>query len=359
MNPYFTKRQTNVIKGFAIILMFIHHFFAFPERYAVGIPLPEIDWFSTHFCGVAKICVALFCFLTGYLYPLQTESRKNLAGSGRKIIKFLIGYWVVYFPLLGTACVLRAYPYTIKRVLLEMIGIGCPVMIHCWYVTFFIIAMIALPFFHKAYCRDKKLFCGFITLCLFVGYLINGAIEKNNIENVFVYILQALWEYYPIVLLGYIFASEQWFEKLGEFSHRLPAVVQIIISVVLMIGTIYIKTIHMGGYFWQVFQKDILLTPIFVWAGIELSRYCYKALLPVGVLGKYSMYLWFTHCIFHSCLKEYTQWILYWPHYSVLILIWGLVICLAMAVPLSRLADRIIYMLRRLLIEKCMQVKRR
>lgn len=34
---YFTKTQTNIIKGIAICFMFVHHFFTFPDKLVVEI----------------------------------------------------------------------------------------------------------------------------------------------------------------------------------------------------------------------------------------------------------------------------------------------------------------------------------
>lgn len=73
--PYFNQRTTLVIKGIALVLMFIHHFFTFPDWWIDGIDYPNIQKMSTYLCWPLKICVPIFCFITGYVYVFN--KRKN------------------------------------------------------------------------------------------------------------------------------------------------------------------------------------------------------------------------------------------------------------------------------------------
>ena len=56
-----------------------------------------------------------------------------------------------------------------------------------------------------------------------------------------------------------------------------------------------------------------------------------KALLPLQIIGKYSMLMWFIHGIFFNVSKPFTQPILFWPKNPVLVTMWGLVLCLLLA----------------------------
>ena len=75
-----TKNDTRVIKGAAVILMLMHHMWAFQERIADGglkglIPLGNtyLFVFLGHF---GKVCVPLFFFLGGYGLAKRYEGRK-------------------------------------------------------------------------------------------------------------------------------------------------------------------------------------------------------------------------------------------------------------------------------------------
>jgi len=65
---YFDKHTTNIIKGIALIFMFIHHMFTFPDAYIDGISYPALEPYAKWLCTPFNMCVAIFAFLTGYCY---------------------------------------------------------------------------------------------------------------------------------------------------------------------------------------------------------------------------------------------------------------------------------------------------
>ena len=67
-NSYFSRETTGALKGIALILMFVHHFFTFPGWITCGVEYPWIQEFTNQFCAPTDICVCLFAFLTGYLF---------------------------------------------------------------------------------------------------------------------------------------------------------------------------------------------------------------------------------------------------------------------------------------------------
>lgn len=105
--PFFSKDTTSVIKGVAIILMFMHHFWGFPDWI-----LPEYGGQSYERLSVLrfplKICVLIFCSLSGYFYYFSKE--KTLRYSLRKIRAIVVRYWVCLI-LLGTIGVLFFHHY--------------------------------------------------------------------------------------------------------------------------------------------------------------------------------------------------------------------------------------------------------
>ena len=82
----FDKRQTNIAKGLAVLLLLWHHlFFQEPELYnkftsLLIVRTVPIECFLSRFC---KVCVAMFLFLSGFgLYKswcknINTEKLKN------------------------------------------------------------------------------------------------------------------------------------------------------------------------------------------------------------------------------------------------------------------------------------------
>ena len=58
--PYFDRNTTNIIKGIALIMMFIHHFYTIPGWWVEGISYPLIEKFTLYFCMPSKLCVSTF-----------------------------------------------------------------------------------------------------------------------------------------------------------------------------------------------------------------------------------------------------------------------------------------------------------
>lgn len=91
MNTYFTKKESNVIKGIAIILMLMHHLWRFPDRlYYSGIT-DNFTIFgqsiSLYLGDFGKICVSLFFFISGYgLYTSHTKNHLILLQKSKTFI---------------------------------------------------------------------------------------------------------------------------------------------------------------------------------------------------------------------------------------------------------------------------------
>lgn len=66
--PFFDRSTTSVIKGIAVIMMFIHHFFTFPAWWVGGVHYPLLEKLAPYFSMPLKLCVPVFCFITGYFY---------------------------------------------------------------------------------------------------------------------------------------------------------------------------------------------------------------------------------------------------------------------------------------------------
>lgn len=75
-----------------------------------------------------------------------------------------------------------------------------------------------------------------------------------------------------------------------------------------------------------------LLLPIFVLFLIYLLNNCNQIIkLVLNEFGKYSMEIWFLHCMFFNITKEIFQPVAFYPGNPVLVLIWVMLLCLGMA----------------------------
>lgn len=103
----FTKKDTLVVKGVAIMMMVLHHLFRKPDLFkdfdVSFFPLSQS--LAVDISSFFKICVSIFVFLSAYglTYSLKKYSSDTVI-SGRqyasylntRLIKLMSGFWFVF-----------------------------------------------------------------------------------------------------------------------------------------------------------------------------------------------------------------------------------------------------------------------
>ena len=328
MENYIDKRYTNIIKGVALIFMFIHHFFTFPERLVDGIVYSNIDWFANAFHDPLKTCVSIFAFLTGYFYYFN--KKKTLRYSIRKATDIYINYLIVLGLMLIMDFFLKCYEFSPKSIVLELLLVDQPNMEFCWYVAFFIIIIFLLPLYSRVSEKSSILavICGIVFPYVIVLILdtIKGNSNVGSIEYIFDMIKYLTW--FPCVASGFFFAQEGLFQKLDIWYSKHKAI-QIIVYLLFMILPFFARKANSSF--------DFIFAPSFIFGLVGILRMIkhIKVLLPLSIIGKYSLLMWFLHSVFFNVSKEYTQPILYYPRNPILVVLWGLIMCLAVAFVIS------------------------
>lgn len=102
METTFTRTDTKVIKGVAVLLMLMHHLFYFPDNRPYS--MPEVRQTLPNFMGqgletmlgiFGVICVPIFFFLAGYGLYLQT--RRDGFRLEKRILAVYTQYWKIFF----------------------------------------------------------------------------------------------------------------------------------------------------------------------------------------------------------------------------------------------------------------------
>ena len=114
---YFDRDTTNIIKGVVLIMMFMHHFFTFPDWWVDGVSYPVLRTLAPYFTLPFKMCVPVFCFITGYFYYFNDH--KDYKYSLKKITDILISYWGVFIVLAVLAVICVGYEYSVSSVIKE------------------------------------------------------------------------------------------------------------------------------------------------------------------------------------------------------------------------------------------------
>lgn len=344
----FDRTTTAAIKGIALILMFIHHFFSYPEWYVEGVAYPQLTAWIRFFRYSLKICVPVFAFLTGYFYVYAR--RKTLLYSLGKISDLLISYWVVFFPVLCFALLTGYRGLTVFGFLMGVIGRNIPLMTFCWYVSFYCMAMLLLPLLadrkRNAPLRETIIMvCLPIAVCAALETVIGSHTLRTMLEEI------RLW--FPCVASGYLCSKYNAFGKADQYLNGKKAWV----CVLAYGGCIGIALA--GRYLCDVLPVgvtlDLLYAPVFVYG---LSRLLLRARRGCAMnvlqsIGQRSLMMWFIHCIFFNVSNEITQRILYAPVHPVLVVLFGLALCYAAACLLSPAANGLIHVKNRMLAKLC------
>ena len=343
------RDTTAALKGLALIFMFAHHFFTFPDWYIDGIAYPAIFPYVRFLQGPLKMCVVVFAFLTGYFYHFST--RKNLNYSLRKITDVLLSYWIVFIPLMGLALVLGTWKFTPAAFLKELLALERPIMLFCWYVYFYYVSMILLPLLDKMGTKspvaDAALMIAGPTM---VFTILLGILEYEfGITSHFlVEICSNMREWFPCMAVGYLCSKYAFFENYLDplteklFKGRGKYVLYLILCGVTFFSRLICPRFTLGAVIVAgnrmdlVFLMDVFYGPLFVYGAVNLLKAIPAAISRVLMaLGKQSLLMWFLHCAFFGASKTFTQPILYFPKNPILVLIWGLSLCYGLAVLLD------------------------
>lgn len=189
MNSYFSREDTKVMKGIAILLMLMHHLWGFPDRIMGGGVLGIFKFMGVslpYYIGLyGNICVSLFFFLGGYgIYINSKEKKINII---KKIKTLYICYGKVFLVFVPIAFAFfqnqpiycqdeqictRYANFSIAEFLNNLCGIQSTYNSEWWFLISYIYAIISFPLIKKII--DK--FPDIINICL---VLVVGILMQN------------------------------------------------------------------------------------------------------------------------------------------------------------------------------------
>lgn len=336
---YIDRQMTDVLKGVAIIMMFALHFFAYPKWY-IDYRFDNIEMFAKLFEQPLDMCVSIFAFITGYFYSFNRN--KYYGYSFRKISDLYVAYIIVFVILLVPVLVFGEYAFVVSNFIQEVCVLRFSIMKFCWYVMFYFIAMLLLPLYSKL--SDKHILYALLFGLVF-PLLLYKITEKMGLRQIDVF--QPICDdlrWLPAVFVGYIFAKWELFSSIFDyiFKRKIKSKIMIVLINIVIMAIAFTGPYLFPGfdYFGLYFDlKKVIYTPLFIYAIVNLCEAIKwkKVLMPISVLGKYSLIMWFVHCVFFNPLQKYTQPILYFPQNPILVLFWGLFISLIPSVGITKL----------------------
>lgn len=322
----FDVKMTNRIKGVALMLMLVHHFFGFSEWYVDGIDysqymflnLPIQIWTQIS----TKICVPMFAFLTGWAYFFAKE--KNYKYSFKKISVFLVNYWLILFGV-----VLPLYVFvggvvpSLKDMMLNMLALKADNMVmFAWYVYFYIFTMLVLPFWVKRL-TDKPVVD--IVVSYAICTLTYGAMWMLKVEGleIVINVFYDSFFWFMCVLAGFFVAKYDVFGKLYQVFYT-PNV----LKSVLIIIAVLICRMNWTKLCGVPLDSIYVTIVIFELLNIFADNRCKVVNRFFEFVGHHSTNVWFLHGVFFDPVTNVLQKYAYIPKVPVFVVLWAFVLCI-------------------------------
>lgn len=316
----FSKKDTQMLKGIAIIFMLIHHLFLDPSRYK-GYSIdfwPLTENLTTHIALAMKLCVALFVMLSAYGMTISYKKINNNLEIHRKQIKktitsryikmmsgFMLIFLLVQIYALATnqpANVMTIYGKGIVAVfyfILDLFGLAqlfhTPTFISTfWYMSLAQIIIFVLPvmiWIYKQFGSSVLLALSMLIAVLFPVPTANASYEKTY----------AFFTVYVVcIALGIIMADKDLIVKMRNINlvrkwKVLSKIIKFVFYVTIIVALLVVR-------------EDTRLTPLIAFWDAILPMliigfsFEYINVIPgikhvLGFLGTYSMEIFLLHNI--------------------------------------------------------------
>lgn len=322
----FTREDTRIIKGIAVILMFIHHLFAFPDRIHYDyISLTSISGRQIEFIiGVfGKICVGIFLFLSGFgMYKQYYKNENNIKEIiFNKLKNLYMNYLLIFIIFVPMGFLLFNRHFLLSEFIGNIVGYSSSYNKEWWFFIVYVLLIITFPLFVKII---KNNFICEILKIMFIATIVRtvmpaavkGSVLLEFSKTVFYKELYLMLQWLPCFLMGVVFAKLKLFPRLKELfvANKLD---NILVHMIIIIGTIYMRYKSKN-----VIYFDYLLAPVFIFSIINAIRML-RLNNVFFYIGKHSTNMWLVHSFF---CYYYFQKLVFYPEVSVIITLWLIVL---------------------------------
>lgn len=329
----FDKRQTNIVKGVAALMLLWHHFLFYKEEYISLIPL------GSH-CGeeiimqCCKLCVAIFLFVSGYGMYKSYKKYSQTTPSGNRFIsdikyiknhllKLLSEYWFIFVLLVPLGFVLGKNPietYQSNPVyfICDFLGIaqltGTPTMNGTWWFMGPIIVYYILTPLLVRFTDYSPIIALLVSFFAYFAPFNTGSVTP----------------WLACYVIGMVFAKTNSLETIQSQINTIPKNLIFTCISGMLIVLVRVFTLNNSTIF-----DFVLCLPIIVISFSFLSKIKFVNSV-LEFIGKYSGVIFMTHTFLriYSC-KKY----IYMCKYSLIIFVVAVILSIALAVVLSKLMD--------------------
>lgn len=298
MTLQFGKDKTAIIKGFAIVFMIILHCFGGSGWYDADLPMNHNEFLMT-FMPSLKICVGIFTFMVGYGYAFSKT--KDFSYSWHHIKALLITYWVILFGFTVPFCLDSIGGC--KELFLNAFGIKGHLSWVNWFIHFYIWSMIIMPFVGRLIDRNPYLLGVLAITIAYTGEVALHQLVPTYQENCYLQTLFNCLIQTPTMILGYVFARKQIFQKIQvkELNGigRKILLASVIVFIMLAILVVRSKVGAILGFGLDLFYAPMMIGCIlYLFNQFQMPKFS----KVMASLGNNSVYMWFFHGLFFTAV---------------------------------------------------------
>ena len=337
-----TKRDSKMLKGVAILSMLMLHLFCRKEN----LPYTPLLWIGStpliyYFGLFGDICVAVYCFISGYAHYLQS-SKGELQQRWKRLLRFMIPFWViaVVFSLIGLLAGNSVIPGSIKEFLLNCLTIKNSYNGAWWYANTYILLVALQPLSRKFVERCPAWLVILLTFAFYtVSYGIRfcgwGACDSVIPSWIITHVGLLGTSYFPYAI-GMLFCKKQVISLLRQ---RLTAI---------NVRNIYIFTVLMFTGMIVVHGMVQSLFVAVITATVTIILLCVCPLPKrltslLCYLGEHSTNIWLVHMFFYTVLFD---GFVFCAKYPILIFLLLLAVSLASSYVIKWLSKPILKLVR-------------
>lgn len=340
----FDKTSTNICKGIAILLMYIHHSFYSPDSWKgakiIFSPLTKGQMISI--AQLCKVCVSIFVFLSAYGVYRSSQSRNSdqsglsakqyLPTVGRRYLTLLYNFVFIYIltqllsPVIGISRIDIYGTSRIERIFYTIIdGLGLADALSTptynatwWYMSLAFLLILILPLLAKA--------ADYLGYALFPLAVLVPPLLGLSTKAVF-------FRYLVAIVMGLLCAKYDIFERLNEQmnSGKIKFILYILVA---LAGTgILLIFRHKLGF---IYLLDGIIATLICFLGHTVLRIIPLINQIFALFGKYSMNMFMIHTLIRGKSSNFHA-LSYAPRYPVLIILLLLVDTLILSIAIEYL----------------------
>lgn len=314
-----SKQESTAIKGVALIMMIIHHSWntTLVGHLSLMLATPPEKIFDI-ISGQCKLCVAVFAFLSGWIFWELKEKFCSYRYIARKCIQFLIAYWVVVLCFVLIGIISSDNMPDIQTFMFNLFGfkVGAKEIMHydyvnvvfAWYVRFYVCVLLTTPIILRLISKERIHYSVLILVSILLC-LITFHRESFILKDV----LHIYFQWIPCVLVGIFCNKYKWMNSMQDKNKY--------ILFFFFIALLCLRFKKM------TFYGDISLDFVLVVFFIYYLKLIFECMNKKNVwfhslvfLGSLSMNLWYCHSIFFIPSHKWT-WMIRYTDNCILIIV--------------------------------------